>query len=401
MTILKNELRKIFSVRLLLILLIITGIMYKLYIIPQTQVDGPRDIIKNMFIQMIDKYGYTMDENEYKDFKENYNKKVLIAEEYIKKDKELGELDINTYDEFYKIARNSGEEKYQNHKLQELYWDYRGNEEIPIFGELDQMENVIIVYEGTVLEELPEGSAMYEDDSETEKMKNRKEEIIKSKDIQSLMPYSIFEEYEWQFKWVTILILISVILLVSPIYLTDKKDNIIYLQYPSKVGRNLFKYKIISSVITSILITSLQLVLFFKFYSNQGVGIFLNCKISGFFNTPIKSWYDLTFSNYIFITIICVYILSVVMSLISLFISSKADTYVSLIGTQVVSMFIMSRFLLQFLIGKVTSMYITINRIGTINIQQYSWLIAYIVIIIVSLVAIYYRNKKEFKYDIN
>lgn len=401
MTILKNELRKIFNLKSILILLIITGIMYKLYIIHQSGVIDSRNIIKNMFIDMIDKYGYTMDENEYKEFKGDYNDKVLVANEYIKKDKELSELGINTYDEFYKIARNNGEEKYQNEKLRELYWDYRYNEEIPVFGELDQMENVIIVYEYIVLEELPEGTDIYEDDRETEKMKNRKEEIKKSKDIQSLMPYTIFEAYELQFKWVVVLILISIILLISPIYLTDKKDSMVNLQYTSKTGRNLFKYKIWSSLIVGVLIASLQLILFFSFYKYQNVDIFLNCKISGFFNTPIKSWYDLTFGNYIVVTIICVYILSIVMSLISLFISSKVNSYMSLVGTQVVLLFVINRVLLQFLIYKVTSMHITINRIGTVNIHKYSWFIAYIVMLVVAFISVYYRNKKEFKCDIN
>ena len=397
MTVLKNELKKIFTLKSIIILLMITGIMYKIFIIPQSQVISRSHIIENIVIDMINDYGNSMDEEEYLDFKGKYNEKVKIAEEHIKNNKEFSDLDIYNYEDFYKIARNDGEEKYNNPKLLDLYWGYIGSEEFPIFEELNQFENIILCYEAIVL-----GIGnIHIDDSESIKMVNRKQEIKESKDIQSLMPYTIFQEYEIQLKWVMVLILVSIIFLISPIYLNDKKDKTIYLQYSSKLGRNLFKKKVIASMIISIVIASLQIILFLKFYSTQNTGIFLDCKISGFFNTPIKSWYDLTFSNYIVVTIICVYILSVIVSLISMFISSKVNNYITLIGIHVPIIFIISRVLLQVLISKVTSIDITMNRIGYINMPKYSMLIIYTLMILISFVGMYYRNKKEHEYDIN
>ncbi|WP_297133846.1 hypothetical protein, partial [Terrisporobacter sp.] len=365
MTIVINELKKIFNFKSIIFLIIITIVMYKLYIIPSDSLKSGTDFINNIHIQMVKKYGNSMDKDEYKDFLDTYKKKVKIADEYINNNDKFRNLGIYNYEEYNKIARNNGEEKYQNEKLRDLYYEYLYSEDTTTFRELDEMENIKITYEANVLEPF---APIY---SDNKKAIDRHIEIKKNEEIQSLLPYTVFETYEVQFKSLSILIFISIIFLISPIYLGDRLNNVDYLQYSSKKGRKIFKGKILASMLSSIIVVSINLLIFFKFYLNEFTKIFLDCGISGYYNSPIRSWYHLTLFEYILISAILVYILSIVISLLSFYISSKVNNYISLVGIQVPILVMINLFLLKYILNNATSMYIQVSGFNYITTWKY------------------------------
>lgn len=379
MEIRKNELKKVFNLKNIIILFIISILFYRLYII-NPSISNLEDLNK-IVETMVRDYGTSMDEEEYKDFKSKYNKDVELADEFIKNNKEFSDLDIKNYREFDKIVRNNGEEKYNNEKLNDLYYKYTDKDNNKLLYKLQEIENIILCYE-------------------YERSISREEEIFNDDSRNSLLPYTIFEKYDELIEKVTTLVIISIVFVISTIYLKDKLENINYIQYSSKSGRSIFKKKIVVTILSTILIMSLQLIVFFIYYKTKNNSIFLDCKISGFFNTPIKSWYDLSFRNYIGLTIVCVYLIGISIGLISMYISSKVSSYISLIGIQVINIFIMKNFLLQILINKVSSMYIVIRKIGYVYLPKYFMTAIYIVLIILPLIILYFRNKKELKYDI-
>lgn len=403
MRIIKHEIEKVINIKTILILFIISVLFYKLEIIPRTNIRQNAGPLNSLVGNMIKDYGVTIEEDEFKDFKNKYNEKVKLANEFIKANEEFSDLGILNYKEFDKIVRNNGEEKYNNPKLEELYHKYIYHDEISLFNELSEIENILITYEheGSVEESIlfdVVSNKMSEDSKE--KVISRIYEIINSGDRNSPLPYTVFEQYDDLIKSISKLILISAVFIISPIYLKDKLGKINYLQYYSHIGRDIFKKKIVATILVSILITSIQLIVFFIYYKAQNNSIFLNCSISGFFNSPIESWYDLTFRSYIGLTIVCVYLISIAVSMVILYISSKVNSYISLIGIQVINLFIVSNFMLKILINQVSSIYITITRIGYIYLPKYFLPIIYVVLIILPISILYLRNKKELKCDI-
>lgn len=394
MKIVINELKKIFNFKAIIFLIVITIVMYNLYIIPSDSLKSGTDFINNIHIQMVKKYGNSMDKDEYKDFLDTYKKKVKIADEYINNNEKFTNLGIYNYEEYNKIARNDGEAKYQNEKLHDLYYEYFYSEDITIFRELDEMENIKITYESNILEPF---TPIY---SDNKKAVDRHIEIKKNEEIQSLLPYTIFETYENQFKTLSILIFISIVFLISPIYLGDRLKNIDYLQYSSKKGRKIFKSKILASVLSSIIVVSVNLLIFFKFYLSDVTKVFLDCGISGYYNSPIRSWYDLTLFEYILISAILVYILSIVVSLLSFYISSKVNNYISLVGIQLPILVIINLFLLKYILNNATSMYIQVSGFNYITTWKYYIHMIYGIFIILSLIMIIKRYKLERKIDI-
>ncbi|MGX4598988.1 hypothetical protein [Faecalimicrobium sp. JNUCC 81] len=402
MRIIKHEIEKVINIKTILILFIISVLFYKLVIIPKADVIVNKDSVNTVASNMIKDYGVTMENDEFKDFKNKYNEKVKLANDFIKDNEEFSNLSILNYKEFDKIVRNNGEEKYDNPKLQELYYKYEYHDEISLFNELSEIENRLITYEheSSIDEEPFYNVVNNQNENSKEKAISREKEIVERGYRNSLLPYTVFETYDDLVKSVSILILISIIFVISPIYLKDKLEKINYLQYSSKIGRDIFKKKVIATMLVSVLITSIQLIVFFIYYKTQNNSIFLDCNISGHYNSPIKSWYDITFRDYIGLTIACVYLISIAVSMITLYISSKVNTYISLIGIQVTNIFIVSNFLLKILINKVSSMYIVMNKIGYIYLPKYFLPIVYMVLIILPISILYLRNKKELKCDI-
>ncbi|MEG0854967.1 MAG: hypothetical protein RSG52_00660 [Terrisporobacter sp.] len=92
MGIIVNELKKIFNIKSIILIFFITVIMYKIFIIPSESISEQSEFINNIHVEMVKKYGNTMDENEYKDFLNTYNEKAKIADEYVKKDKDFSRL---------------------------------------------------------------------------------------------------------------------------------------------------------------------------------------------------------------------------------------------------------------------------------------------------------------------
>ncbi len=400
MEITKNELKKVFNMKNIIILFIISVLFYRLYIITPS-LSNLEDLNK-IVETMVKDYGISMDEEEYKDFKSKYNDKVKLANELIKNNKEFSDLDIKDYREFDKIVRNNGEEKYNNGKLHDLYYKYTEKENNKLLYELQEIENIILCYEHerSIDKEPYFDVVSNQNKYSKEKAILREKELLNNDSRNSLLPYTIFENYDYLIKRVTTLVIISIVFVISIIYLKDKLENINYIQYSSKSGRSIFKKKIVVTVLSTILITSVQLIVFFIYYKTKNNSIFLDCKISGFFNSPIKSWYDLSFRNYIGVTIVCVYLIGISIGLISMYISSKVSSYISLIGIQVINIFIINNFLLKILINKVSSMYIVISRIGYVYLPKYFMPAIYIVLIILPLTILYFRNKKELKYNI-
>lgn len=390
MSILINEIKKIFSIKSILILILLT-IVYNLYVMPSGGMISNVSSINNIYLDMIEKYGESMDTKEFKDFLMLYDKNVDIANEFIKNNKSFLDLGIYNYEEYNKINRNDGEEKYNNPKLKELYYDYLYSEDIGIFRELEEMQNIMLTYEVHIFEPYEE------QESDKKSVIDRDREIEEGEEIKSLLPYTVFQDYEIQFRNLAKLILISVIFVISPIYLDDKINKVNYLQYSSKYGRKIFKAKTCATLIATFLITTAHLILFFTtIYFKYTDKLFLNCGISGFYNTPIKSWFNLKFGEYILITIFLVYILSMIIGLTSMYISSKVDRYISLIGIQVPLLFVVSRVFMKFIINNATCMYIPIRGFYRfLRVPKYFLPIVYTGLIILIGVILYKRYKNE------
>lgn len=378
MKVVLNEIKKIFSLKMVSVLMVISIIMYFLFIsfyIEHFPNGRPELDYYNIGVEMINNYGEKIDEKEFVHFKDTYSKQVEEADRYLQSKKEFVYEGITTYEKFKNMDQDI--EKLNNlHSY--VFFEVKSD----IFWQLQAREHLIEQYESK--EEWIRGG--YE--TINEKQEKRIKEIASSGEYESIFPYLIFENYNTLIKYVAMLVIISIIFMISPIFLKDKLNKVNLLQQTSKTGRYLFKKKVTSGLIAAFIITTIQLLCFFIAYSFNNVEIFFNSNINSVFGSYLF-WYDLTFIQYIVITVIAVYILSFVIVLIVMFISSIVNNYITLIGVQVPIIFIISK-LLPRIIGRITDIYL----------PKYFIPITYFSLILIGIILITIRWKKEKTLDI-
>ncbi len=375
MTIILNELKKIFNIKSILLLIIITLIMYFLFIefnITNFPNGRPLLDIYNIFVDMKDSYGEFMDEEEFEDFKRKYEEAKKEADEYIQSREDFRELGITNYDEFDNMDENNA----TNKKFEKLRDDVIFNKRIDVFWEIPWRKEYIKVYENR-------------DEFMLNRVENKKQEArirgILEKGLEtSVFTDVVFSNYNELIKSLAMTILLSVIFIITPIYFKDNKDKINYIQYTTKTGRNIFKNKIMAGLLAAFIITTLQLICFFGVYSLNNVSMFFNCNINSIYNIII-SWYDLTFIQYIILTVIGVYILAFVFALISMIISSIGQNYITLIGLELPIALFTFKVLLNYLLHYITR----------ISYPKYFWAISYTGLILIGIISMLIRWERE------
>ena len=377
MDIILNELKKIFNIKSVILLILINIIMYFLFIEFEISVfpNGrpPLDIY-NMFVEMEDDYGEFMDEEEFKDFKVKYEEAKREADGYIQSKEDFKRAGIMNYDDFVNMDTN-------NKELKKLNNDVIFKRKVDVFWELPWREEYIQVYGNREDYMMSKAS--------NEKQEARIKEILEKNLETSVFTDVVFFNYDNLIKPVAATILLSVMFMITPIYLRDNKDRISYLQYTSKTGRKIFKKKIIAGLLASAIIVTLQFICFFSIYSTNNTSMFFNSNINSIYNSII-SWYDLTFIQYIYLTVIGIYILSFTLTLISMLVSSIGNNYITLIGIQLPIALFVFVILLNYLIHYMTSIFY----------PKYFLELSYIALMLISTVSMIVRWRKERKTDI-
>ena len=380
MRIIINEIKKLFNLKILLILGLIVFIICKIFISFWIEVfpNGSETPDFNLSVQMLKDYGTTMDEKEFEDFKEKSALREKEADEYLKGDKEAQELGIKSYREL----RESLDKGKTDEKVEALHSKIYFKDNVYLFWEMQSRESLIASYENP----LNRKAEVYS--SKPNKYKRLKE-LEKGDQLKSVLSYVTFLNYDSLITNFSILVVVTLAFIISPIFLRDEKNKVNCLQYSSKTGRNIGSKKVISAMITAFGISTLELIVLFLMYIPNDTLQFWNCSINSKFNYMV-SWFDLTFGQYIMLTILVIYIITFVVTSVSLFVSSKVKSYVALIGIQVPILGALIMFLDN----------IGLNHMTTINYPKYIPLIAYVVFIIISILLIINLLKNEKNRDV-
>lgn len=368
---------------MILLLLIGSAIFYQMFIAFEIDVfpNGRPGLDNyNVMVKMIDDYNYEMNETEFEHLKNIYIEKSVEADNFLRTNKDFNDAGIQSYDDYLNRNDKSFSEE-QSKKINDVTWNYLRKDEGTIFWELQEIASIIELYEGR------DDYTSVELDGE--KYQKRINEIISKNENESIFPKLVFDNYNNLIRYFGVCIIIGVAFMLTPLFLKDKKDNITYLQYSSKHGRKLFKSKLIAGIISALIITSIELVMCFVLYSGNNTDMFFGSNINSVFNSSF--WFNITFIQYIILTVICIYIISIITAIISMFISNKTNSYISSIGIQVPVLFI---------IGGLTAG-LLVNKLFILYTPKYLALSIYLIFIAVTIMIAKYSIKKERIVDIN
>lgn len=328
----------------------------------------------NIGTQMIHNYGHGMDETEFEDFKNIYEEKLKEVDQFLSSNQDFNEVGVYSYKDYKEVQERSFFEE-TNQEFEEVKWDYLGRDEGTIFWELQTIPNMIELYEERNNVELM--------GFERQKYEKRINEIIEHNENQSILPYMVFNNYNNIIKYFGACIVIGIAFMLTPLFLRDRKEKVEYLQYSSEHGRVLYKSKLIAGLISALIIATVELVICFMLYRSNNTSMFFGSNINSAFNTSF--WFNLTFLQYIILTVVSIYIISIIMAFISMFVSGKVHSYITGIGVQVPTLFI--------LCGLTEG--VLLNYMFSMSMPKYLVFAIYFVLIIITVAIMVAAIRKE------
>ncbi|KAA0965757.1 hypothetical protein FQ087_05610 [Sporosarcina sp. ANT_H38] len=374
MRILWNELKKILTWKMMFLLVLVNSVVFFLRIEFYIEYfpNGSGIYSYDIGVEMIDKYGTQMDDEEFLDFKEVYDLQVKEADQYLQPLKGFVDAGIDSYEKFNTYDwGSSSEEVYQ------LRNNVYHEDKVDTFWELQERERLIEFYE--MKEVLP--------GFDNAKQEKRYKELIAAEKY-GVYPSVAIENFREFITNVAIAILFSVVLVISPMILRDRSRQLLALQYTSKKGRNLYKTKILAGLVATFIVITSLLTVYFSIYSLNKTSMYFDIGMNTFIGN--ESWYDPTFYQYIWLTVAAIYVVGFVFGLLAMSFSSIVPNTMALIGIQI-----------PFIIGMlIFGMRPLIKYFILIWNPQWLAPTAYNTMVVVSVLFINYLWKREKKRDI-
>lgn len=377
MRIFLHELKKIFTWRMILLLLFVNTILFFLLIefhITYFPNGRPALDLYNVGVEMVEKYGVDMKEEEFQDFIKTYELKVKEADEFLQSRKEFVDANLDSYEKFRHY-------EYDDDVTDKLVRKVMFDERVDLFWELQARETLIEYYEWKEV-----GLENLKNDAKGAQ-KERLEELIEKGQYQVYTDVVILNFNDFIFN-VVITIMISVVIVISPIFIKDRSRQLLDLQYTMKKGRNLYKTKALAGFISTFIVITVLLIVYFSLYSLNNTSMFFDIPIHMF--VWDLYWYDLTFFQYIVLTVLAIYVLGFVFALLSMCFSNIMPNYITLIGIQVPFVVAMIAYGVDYLVTSIISL----------SLPKWAVPISYILLIVCSVLFIVYLWRREKRRDI-
>lgn len=344
MRIVVNEIRKLFSVKIICLLLLVSFIVYQQFIMFEFKhFPNGRPLLDDFRAtqKMLVDYGESMDKEEFQDFKEINEQRIAEATAYLKSQEKIVAAGIDTYEEFSNMDLENEKLAALNSKI--MFEDY-----VDVFWEIEAREGIIDRYEH------PE---RFKEHELTQEQDARMDELVENGSTEAIFTDMVFENYNVLMKYVAILIFLNIMIILMPLYIRDKRNHVQLLQYTSKTGRSLFSQKLVTGISAAMIVITAQLAIFFFMYRGNDTSMFFPLSINSIFNTFV-SWYNLTFFQYIILTVLCVYLLGIALVLVGAWISSIAPNYMTSVGLHVPLAFLLFGTGTAYLVQDLTIIYL-------------------------------------------
>lgn len=379
MRIIFNELKKIFNVKSIFMLFIISFVVYYMFIDFDVKVfpnGRPAGDMYRIAKRIIEQKGNRLEDGDLDYLKNLEMDMKKEADNYLKKNKDAKELGVTSYDKFDEILSS---DKDENKKVEELYNNIVLKEGVDSFWELQSIDYIINMFEN-------KNNNAY---AKNEAQKARIDEINKTKANNDILPDLVFSNYNRLIAYSALLIIISIVFILGPLFVKDEAINMEMLQYTTKRGRGLYKNKVAAALIASFIVVTVELgILFTLFLTRKNtVEFFYNSSINSFLN-DVKYWFDLTFLQYIILSIAIVYALALALALIICYVSRKSHRYITYIGISLLIAIVLCILVISE----------TITSLGIFNICNHKFLvpgfIAAMFFIGIASLVIRYRKEK-------
>lgn len=327
MRIILYEMKKIWNIKLLLIIALVCTLFYLIFmdfcirVFPNGH-SQTEEVDYSM--QMTKLYGATLEADEFSNFMETQNELILEVESYIKANPAFSEVGIYSYADYEKVYANQSKTEAEEKAIRTLF----GEKYNFVKFKLQALDNIKESYC-----KYPEYTLKYFiSEAKSEKSIARLNAIKKTEEYRNIMSGWVFENTVTYTVYLAILAILAVLIFVSPLIVTDRTNNIHLLQYSAKQGRRILRKELIAVILSAFLLTTALILVFGGIYSTNGTFQFWNNGLTSFLNiTPAFFWFDISYGQYIVNYIVLLYILCLGTAAIAFLLSRLSQNLITLI----------------------------------------------------------------------
>lgn len=338
-----EEMKKIWRPGIVAILILMGFIFYHLYLsfnidyFPNgPQYEGEFEVTKGW----IEKYGTSLQDEEAEEIKKTLPKLNKEADEYVKSYDLCQKYDLKNYEEYKQfyadyVLGQSGDIKedeqvfYQDAMIIDNYLVSQATDNIAgrIYGTSMGMDFFSVKQQYRVDTE----TRAY-DEGYTKKEYDHAAATFYGKDEawRNILPTQVIEATSSYFGYLMIWVLLSVCLLVSPVLVRDKMSGMRSLQWSSKEGRRILNVQRRAALLSTVLLTTLNYLIFGMLFATNGTQAFFNSRMYSFLFTTF-SWPNWTYRTWCIVILIMGYMLSISMGLAAFFLSQYSGNYIAML----------------------------------------------------------------------
>lgn len=222
--------------------------------------------------------------------------------------------------------------------------------------------------------------------TQTKQYEGRLKEIY-TRDGLSLLPEETVQYFTKKLPYFAILLAISCLVVIVPFLVKDRLSHMESLLLTTKVGRTLIKKQGIAVFLSSTFLCLLQAIVFYTVLHIHEIAPFHNCLMTSIIT--ITWWFDLTFLQYMLVTIAMAICFGVATGMIAFVVSKLSSNYVTSIAYS-----IPIGILFVLFCRKVFDMPFYMLEEGS-KYREFYWLIGFIVITVGVVLAMIRHDKRR------
>lgn len=325
MRIVWHELKKIWNFRILVVVALLCTLYYWLFLsfyidyFPNGHSETEEVAYSRELLQ---RYGPTLEEDEYSQFIRETRAQLLAEmESYIKSNPVFADAGIYSFEDYERVYEKSDPTEAEYKAI----WTLLGEECDFVRFKLQALQWIESQYANA-----PQYTQKLISETTDPKEVERLKAILQTKEYRNIMDGHVYDNTVVYAFYFAILAVLAVLVLVSPLIVTDRARNVHLLQYTSKEGRRILQKQFLAVLLSAFFLTTILILIFGAIYSTNGTWVYWNSGLTSFLNWP-TFLFNLTYGQYILIYIVLLYVLCLGTAALAFIFSQFSQNLVTLI----------------------------------------------------------------------
>lgn len=272
------------------------------------------------------RYGNSVTDEQFADFVKTEREPLITeAENYIQTMPIFANAGIYSYADFEAVW----EKNSQTQEESDAKWTLLGEKCERLGFKLRTLQHFEVNFDRTPQYIDADSPSIWDTFNEHERERLR--EIVQNNEHHAILTYWIYKITQDYTAYFSILLMLSVLMLVSPLVTSDHHDGLHYLQYSSKTGRKIMYSQLTAVLLSAFVLATLMILIFGGIYSQNGTALFWNASVNSAFNPGMYSVFPLTYGQWLTAMTILMYALALGAAALTFILSRYSRNLITLI----------------------------------------------------------------------